>query len=307
MNKKAILKKYWYQHTLFNSLLTIFRFGHSRKELDLMNEQNAYILKSKLQKKYGSVENYERKERLNDTKQLCEHQVIWSCWLQGMEKAPNLVKMCHSRLHQLLDDQFDVITLTNDNYKEYVNLPNYIIEKYERGIISAAHFSDILRIEVLSVYGGIWVDATVYLSDTQFIQQHKQDQLFFYQVLPPARSAKVLWMSSWFIIANKNSSIINKTRSMLYKYWKSNDFLIDYFLFHYCFIIACEFNSDEYNSVVKYDNADPHLLQFELGTTYNEQRISNIFRQSDVHKLTYKNINNENEETVLAHLLKNNL
>lgn len=66
----------------------------------------------------------------------CE-PVIWWCWLQGLESAPPIVKAC------------------------------YILDKWKAGIISNTHFSDILCLELLTSRGGIWVDATVFVTGNE--------------------------------------------------------------------------------------------------------------------------------------------
>jgi len=43
-----------------------------------------------------------------------------------------------------------------------VELPGYIVEKWEKGRIPAAMFSDLLRVELLIKYGGTWIDSTVF-------------------------------------------------------------------------------------------------------------------------------------------------
>lgn len=47
------------------------------------------------------------------------------------------------------------------NYKDYVNMPDYIIRKQQSGEIDLTHFSDILRMMLLAQHGGIWMDSTL--------------------------------------------------------------------------------------------------------------------------------------------------
>lgn len=72
--------------------------------------------------------------------------VIWVCWLQGIEQAPDIVKKCYKRLTAL--ENHRIIVITNDNFEDYVNIPEYILDKYNKGIISPTHFSDILRAKI---------------------------------------------------------------------------------------------------------------------------------------------------------------
>ena len=88
-----------------------------------------------------------------------ELRPIWFCWLQGVAAAPPLVKACYNSLKQLAG--YSLVVIDNTNWREYVELPGYIVEKWEKGRIPAAMFSDLLRVELQIKYGGTWIDSTV--------------------------------------------------------------------------------------------------------------------------------------------------
>jgi hypothetical protein len=54
--------------------------------------------------------------------------------------------------------------LNKDNLSKYANLPKKIIERFKQGKMSFAHFSDTLRFELLREHGGVWIDATCFVS-----------------------------------------------------------------------------------------------------------------------------------------------
>lgn len=58
----------------------------------------------------------------------------------------------------------EVILISYDNLEEYVHFPDYILEKWKKGQITNTHMTDLLRLELLIKYGGMWLDATVYCS-----------------------------------------------------------------------------------------------------------------------------------------------
>lgn len=89
------------------------------------------------------------------------NNVIWVFWLQGKENMPDIVKCCYEQLLRM-SGHWNVVLLDKNNYKKYIDIPSYIEEKHEKGIISNTHFSDILRFGLLAKYGGWWIDATVY-------------------------------------------------------------------------------------------------------------------------------------------------
>ena len=81
------------------------------------------------------------------------NDTIWFCWLQGIEEAPLLVKRCLESLRKNIPDK-KIIVIDGNNLGEYVNMPDYITDKWQRGIIGNAHFSDLLRLELLIEKGG---------------------------------------------------------------------------------------------------------------------------------------------------------
>lgn len=50
-----------------------------------------------------------------------------------MEQMPEIVRMCHERLKQRIpQDKAELHLITLDNYRDYVELPPHIIEKFEK-------------------------------------------------------------------------------------------------------------------------------------------------------------------------------
>jgi len=86
---------------------------------------------------------------LDETQQTNEPtRVVWVCWLQGMENAPEIVKQCIASVKQHMP-KYEVRVLTADNIFEFVTLPEHVIRKYINGTITFTHFSDILRTALL--------------------------------------------------------------------------------------------------------------------------------------------------------------
>lgn len=59
----------------------------------------------------------------------------------------------------------EIILITKDNFSYYINLPNFIMKKFNNGNISIQQFSDIIRVYLMYNYGGIWLDATILIKD----------------------------------------------------------------------------------------------------------------------------------------------
>ena len=177
-----------------------------------------------------------------------------------------------------------IIVLTEANMWDYVSMPDFIKEKYKKGIISRTHFSDLLRLELLITYGGTWIDSTVlctaepnYAFNTPlfaFKTNEKND---------PATAAQ-----NWFMSAEKNNPILCLTRELHYKYWEKCNYQIHYFIFYFFMKLAAEKYNKEWNLIPFFSDVPPHIMQRELFTEYSKERMEQLKRMSDIHKLTYK-------------------
>ncbi|WP_050983956.1 capsular polysaccharide synthesis protein, partial [Treponema sp. JC4] len=141
-----------------------FWFKITFKEVDsnLKKTNKDWIIYTFLKSKYKKfLKHYPR--NINEKHEYSN--IIWWCWFQGEENAPELCKACLNSIRKAMPDK-EVRVITKDNLFNYVNFPPFIIEKYKKGIISYTHFSDLLRLELLIKYGGTWIDSTVFCTAT---------------------------------------------------------------------------------------------------------------------------------------------
>ena len=89
----------------------------------------------------------------------------WSCWWQGMEEAPDLIKACINSQKKYLPKEAELIIITRDNYCDYVDFPQWLLDKAEDGRVTLTTFSDVIRASLLYKYGGIWLDSTILLTE----------------------------------------------------------------------------------------------------------------------------------------------
>ena len=85
-----------------------------------------------------------------------------------------------------------------------------------------------------------------------------------------------------------NHPILRLTRAMLYNYWEKHNNMIDYFLLHHMFEIAIETYPEEWNKVVPFSNATPHILLLRLFEEYDEHIWDKTQYSTCFHKLSYK-------------------
>ena len=211
-------------------------------------------------------------------------------WLQGIENAPDIVKQCYVSLNQNISNK-EIVVITEENYREFTEFPEYIIETYEKGLITRTHFSDLVRVEILSRHGGTWIDGTVLCTENPYecgMEYMLEDDLFVFQNLKPGRDGHVLTISSWFMTACSNNKIILLTRALMFNYWKTKNYLVDYFLVHHMFQIAIEAFPEEWNKVVPFSNSVPHILLLRLFEDYDEHIWNSTKSMTCFHKLSYK-------------------
>jgi hypothetical protein len=212
---------------------------------------------------------------------------IWTCWLQGYENAPPLVKICISSMEKY-SGEYKVVVVTETNLSDYVTFPDHIIEKYRREIIPKANFTDLLRTALLINYGGIWIDAAVFLTQ-KIPPEITGSNLFFFQ--SSFLGNEIHPCSNWFIAAKKDSLFLKKILSILYFYWYDNNFLLNYFIYHISVRLVLLLDDEareDWRHIFYKNNSDPHYLQNILFYDFDPLIMDYVRRFSFAHKLTYK-------------------
>lgn len=281
-----LLKQYSRAGVLAFAITQVVLLGFSKKALEILRLSVQLKIQKKLSRKYQYV--LDRCDKI-DYGSLPKKQSnkVWVCWLQGIENAPLVVQKCYKSLQQHLTDR-EIVLLTSENIGEYATFPHYIIEKWEAGIISNTHFSDLLRIEVLVNHGGAWIDSTVLCTGSNIPDYIFDSDLFFYQILKPGRDGHSIHISSWLMSATTNNKILLITRELLYEYWLKKKSLIDYFLLHIFICITCDKYLDEQKNITKFSNSIPHILQLDLFEQFDEKKYENVKQMTCFHKLSYK-------------------
>lgn len=288
---KKLLIQYWKSGAFFTTVCEFILLGKSRCALEILRLSASLKTKQKLSRQYkGVLDNFDKEYNKSlFLKPRNQSNRVWVCWFQGMDEAPTIVKKCYKSLISNLHDR-DIILITNENMRDYVSFPDYIWEKWEKGIISHTHMTDLLRLELLIKYGGTWIDATVLCTK---IREHIPDyffdsELFMYQTLKPGRDGHSNFISSWYISACTNNKILMATRCLLYEYWKKNNEMIDYFLLHDFMAIVLEKYEEDQKNIVPVSNSTPHILLLRLFEKYDKNIYFATLQQSPFHKLSYK-------------------
>lgn len=279
--------------------------GKSTTSLEIMRNGIQLKVKQKLWKRYASVLKNFDKQYNEKNYPMHQGNKVWVCWMQGMDDAPALVKRCFRSLQDNIKDK-EIVLLTEDNICQYVKIPDFIMEKLRKGIITRTHFSDILRVELLIQNGGTWIDATVFCSGGDIPSYMMNDNFFIFQKVKPGSDGSAINMSSWFMSAWSNHKFLLATREMLYAYWKKNNRMIDYFLLHLFMMIVKDFYKEDWNNITPFPNSLPHVLQLMQFEPFDQKKWDNACKSSPFHKLTYKVRKEDTEKTntFYKHIMK---
>lgn len=280
-----LVREYLRTGFLFKAPFLLISTGISNKGLELFREAASLATYKFLRKKFGAILT-ESENCIKSVPQIGNKRV-WMFWWQGMEHAPSLVKQCYQSVCNQLCD-WEIILITENNYRDYVAFPQFILEKLQAGTITLTHFSDLLRIELLIKYGGLWLDATVLCTSSNIPKVILDSDLFVYQTLKPGANGHIILMSSWCMWAKSNNKILTLTRRLLYAYWERYNYMMDYFLLHQFFTLACHYLPEEARKIPPYTNESPHILLLHFFEPYRENLWEDWRLQTCFHKLSYK-------------------
>ena len=210
---------------------------------------------------------------------------IWQYWNGNINDAPDIVKTCINSVEKHKGN-LEHIVLNDETLKNYIKIPDYIYKLKNKGIIKPAHFSDIIRTFLLYEHGGLWIDATVLLTDT-LPDYIFESELFVFKNNEDDDPGG-LNMANYFISSKGNSRIIAKMKLFLEQYWKNNNFVINYFFYLHAFTMFTKTESQEWNEIFYSPFIPVQLMQNELTNKFSLKRYEELKQISPIHKLTYK-------------------
>ncbi|MDE6422077.1 MAG: capsular polysaccharide synthesis protein [Muribaculaceae bacterium] len=217
-----------------------------------------------------------------------EPERAFTLWLQGEDKAPAIVKACFRNMRRFLRQELVVIDQTN--LFNWISLPDYIVEKWQSGKIGHAHFSDICRVELLYRHGGIWLDATDYV--TSPVPQDIMNTDFFVFMSGQKLNGWYSYIQNCFIRSRKGNPLLGIWREVIHTYWKREDSVVNYYthqiLFH--LTIANNDQAAKLFSKMPHIEQDPtHILWYEhKDDPYDKENYDVLKRNAFFHKTTYK-------------------
>jgi Capsular polysaccharide synthesis protein len=208
---------------------------------------------------------------------------IFVYWGQGFAQAPPVVRACLAALRANNPGE-RVHELTDDTVPYYVDMPEDVVAK--AGADKTA-YSDLLRLALLEKFGGVWVDATCFVSEP--LRPHVTRALdagsvFAFHYTGP-------FISNWLLASRRGSYALHLWRAAAFLWWEKRGELIDYFQHHHMFEMLHHLDAEfraEWDAGLRLSSGPPHALQTAMLSAYDRAEFAAILAGSFAHKLRYK-------------------
>lgn len=212
----------------------------------------------------------------------------WSCWWQGEEQAPSIVKACWKSQKKYLPDGVRYVIITERNYQDYIELPEIILEKVKSGYISLTTLSDVIRAALLYRYGGFWMDSTLLLIKP--LDKEILDYSLYTRNLPETQYCTEAMWAGWFFYAQPGQKLFQFLWESFYYYFSVYDRITDYFMVDYVIALACNLFPEIKRQLqaVPYNNERAQELGRHLTEIFQEEKYEAYVKDTQVQKLSYK-------------------
>jgi hypothetical protein len=220
---------------------------------------------------------------------------------------PDLVKACYNSVC-IHANGHPVNVITQDNFSDFIDIPDYILLKLESGIMTLTHFSNIIRMTLLYKYGGMWIDATMLATGT-LPKQYFDAELFSLKREQEGDNVSLCRWTAFFFCGKKDNIFFLFMREFFFEYWKEETMMPDYHLVDYAIATA-------YYSIpaikIMFDNIPPtnpqlYYLTSHLNDPFDSTKYNNICIDTCVHKLSWKKkvqvYNSKNDLTFYGYII----
>lgn len=224
MSLSRIFTKFYVKTSVF-----LVKFVGWLKSGDMTkNKAKSELLKAKIltdhfaRKYLSATENLPQKDVTVETP-----ETIWQFWDNPHGRmTPEIVKSSLESVDRFKGD-FKHKILNNSTLENYSDLPGYVLDKFRKGQIDYTHFSDLLRLNLLKNHGGIWLDATAYMTD--FLPRYILEEDFFVFLTDKLTHFPYSFIQNCFIRSKKESFLCDAWYRMCIEYWKKETKKLDYF------------------------------------------------------------------------------
>lgn len=194
---------------------------------------------------------------------------VWMLWDKGWDKAPPLQKMCLNSFKRH-NPHWDIRAISLAEAETLIDrIHFYPNSTWNKARVQAK--SDIIRIELLARYGGVWADSTVYCTEpldnwinpvlgvANFVAYQRIDNRFKLE----QNKAENFWIAPWFLATTNTSRIVQIWRDNVREAWNKHfpPGIYGYYWLHKLFM-NLSLSNTELQTYLKYvtfmDAGGPH-------------------------------------------------
>ena len=240
------------------------------------------VLSNITNKDLSNVSNFDSSSLMDDK------APIWWCWFQGVDNLPLIPKLCLSSLQKHANGH-PIHIITSKNISDYIDVPEHILKKLKSGIITYAHFSDLLRMSLVAKYGGMWIDSTVFVNE-DLPEEIFNNPFFTIKTQPFGYFVSQCRWTGFCFAGLKGNPVASGCEMIFSKYWKRNNVLIDYFLIDQSIDLLYQYNIivKEIIDKVPYNNPKVHELNRILAEDFDKNFFINLTADTFLFKLNWR-------------------
>ncbi|MCT3078840.1 hypothetical protein IRM63_06970 [Leuconostoc citreum] len=216
--------------------------------------------------------------------------LVWVMWWQN--EIPPIVKFNIERMRRKFGDR--LVLISKDNYLEYLNVDEELLQLINSNLVNLTMLSDYIRTGLLFNYGGLWIDSTVYLTDSYSDDVFMGEKDLYTSYGEWWYSNKYVPAGKWtgfFIGGVKGQPYFEFVNEIIRYYLIHEKKKPDYFVVDYALHIAYEDNIGFFRDKVnQLRPINENVLQLGklINLRYDEKKWQEIQKNSFAFKLTYK-------------------
>lgn len=214
------------------------RIGMAKSACILYDDALAYVQKkntailTKLRKDFDYlIKKYQPAEEASVA---TPNAPIWVLWWGG--EMPDIIRAC-TKSKQRHANGHPVILLTKDNIKEYVTFSDDVWQQAENDHLRIAHLADMIRVQLIRRYGGIWLDASIYCAK-DIPENAFCDPVFSLRGAPNAKFVSNNQWTTFAIGGYPNNVLCSFLDDFFQDYCATGKPFIDYFMFDCAIALA---------------------------------------------------------------------
>ena len=135
------------------------------------------------------------------------NKIIWINWFQGWDNAPEISCKCLESW-KYYNPEWQIILLDESNMDKYCDLKK-TLPGLNTNYIS---LGDLLRLSLLALHGGVWVDSTLWCNKPLDKWLEFDDSFFF--------TRKDRLMDTWLMGAHSHSYLMRQYYKIAIKWWR---------------------------------------------------------------------------------------